>query len=115
MTRLVALLALLLLVPAAAAAGAVRAGTPGPDRLKARGIQPQQINGSGGGDFILGGVAADVLMGETGHETRGALVQQFNAASEAPPFTWILLLGAVLATYVLGLFWYGVLAKGGDE
>ena len=34
MPRLFALLVLLLLLPAAAALGALRAGTPGPDRLK---------------------------------------------------------------------------------
>src|SRR5918993_3520403 len=60
-------LALALLVPAAAL-GATRSGTPGPDRLRAKGAEPQQINGSGGGDTIFGGIANDVLLGETGHD-----------------------------------------------
>src|ERR671910_222965 len=67
-SRLPALIALLLLVPVTAASAAVRAGTPGPDRLRAKGTAPQQINGSGGGDTIFGGIANDVLLGETGHD-----------------------------------------------
>jgi fibronectin-binding autotransporter adhesin len=66
--RLPVLLALALLVPASAALGAVRSGTPGPDRLRAKGTRPHQINGSGGGDTIFGGIANDVLLGETGHD-----------------------------------------------
>ncbi len=66
--RMLAVLTLLGLVPASAALGATRSGTPGPDRITARGSQPQQINGSGGGDTIVGGVADDVLLGETGHD-----------------------------------------------
>src|SRR3954471_9372135 len=70
MARLRLLLAVsaVLLVPASDAVARTRAGTPGPDVLKARGSQPQQINGSGGGDTIFGGIANDVLMGETGHD-----------------------------------------------
>jgi Ca2+-binding RTX toxin-like protein len=41
-------------------------GTPGPDRLTARGVAGHQISGSGGGDTIVGGPAADQLLGETG-------------------------------------------------
>src|ERR671910_822798 len=67
-SRLPALIALSLLLPVTAAAAATRSGTPGPDRLRAKGTQPQQINGSGGGDTIFGGLANDVLFGETGHD-----------------------------------------------
>src|SRR5215211_8024938 len=66
--RLPALILLALLLPVTVASAAVRSGTPGPDRLRVKGIAPQQINGSGGGDTIFGGIANDVLLGETGHD-----------------------------------------------
>lgn len=53
--------------------------------------------------------------GEVTHDTRGALVRQFNAASELPSAGWIYFIGAVLVTFVGGLLFYGVVRTAGAD
>jgi hypothetical protein len=41
--------------------------------------------------------------GEVDHATRGPLVQQLNQVADQPPAAWIVFLGVVLFTFVVGL------------
>lgn len=52
--------------------------------------------------------------GETGHETRGPLVQQLNAATSDPSGAWIGLLAVLLGLFVVGLLWFALLDEGGE-
>lgn len=49
--------------------------------------------------------------GETGHATRGPLVESFNLSSPPPGLMWIVFLAAVLLVYVVGLWLYAFTAK----
>lgn len=49
--------------------------------------------------------------GETGHATRGPLVEQANQVMQTPGGAFLGALLAVLALYVAGLLWYAFLAK----
>lgn len=53
--------------------------------------------------------------GETGHATRGPLVQQLNAAIGGVSGAWIGVLAVLIGLFVAGLLWFALLAKGGDE
>jgi Ca2+-binding RTX toxin-like protein len=57
---------LLLAIAIAEAFAQTRSGTPGGDRLTARGDRPTEIFGMGGNDTVIGGGGADRLWGETG-------------------------------------------------
>ena len=49
--------------------------------------------------------------GETGHATRGPLVQQFNSLSQSPAAGFMGLLGLLLAIYAAGLLWYAFFGR----
>jgi hypothetical protein len=51
------------------------------------------------------------FQGETGHATRGALVETFNLTSPPPSLIWAGVLAAVLLVYVIGLLRYAFTAK----
>jgi hypothetical protein len=53
--------------------------------------------------------------GEVGHETRGPLVQQMNAAIGDPSAAWIGFLAVLIGLFVAGLLWFALLRKGEDE
>ena len=42
-------------------------------------------------------------VGEVDHATRGALVQQLNQVTDAPPVAWLVFLGVVLLAFIVGL------------
>ena len=50
-------------------------------------------------------------LGEVDHATRGALVQQLNQATDAPPTGWIVFLGVVLLTFIVGLLAFAFRAR----
>lgn len=50
-------------------------------------------------------------LGEIDHATRGALVQQLNQVSEAPPTAWIVFLGVVLFAFIVGLLAFAFRAR----
>jgi hypothetical protein len=49
--------------------------------------------------------------GETGHATRGPLVEEANRIMQTPGGAFMGFLLAVLAVYVAGLLWYAFFAK----
>jgi hypothetical protein len=49
--------------------------------------------------------------GEVSHDSRGALVRQFNAASDMPGSGWIAFMAAWLVLFAGGLVWYALLRK----
>ena len=50
-------------------------------------------------------------LGEVGHSTRGALVQQFNQMTEQPPAAWLVMIGAIIGLFVVGLLAFAFLAR----
>src|SRR5918999_1582236 len=65
-SRALFIVVLLVAIPIAEAIAQTRTGTPGRDRLSARGDRPTEIFAMGGQDTLLGGGGADRLWGETG-------------------------------------------------
>lgn len=49
--------------------------------------------------------------GETGHSTRGPLVEEFNRSSQSPAGWWHILLFILLGCFVAGLWWFALVKK----
>ncbi len=53
--------------------------------------------------------------GETGHDTRGPLVQQFNAIAETPAGLWFGVILVCVLAFVAGLLWFVFSPKAGES